>query len=173
MTWWNALLGGAGGLVEAGGKIYTSVAGNQAERDQQISAEQIQLLASYGAEFAARENRTKWDSLADGLNRIVRPALAIGVQLTFVWAAIDPPSFVEAMQALAIVPEQLWFIWMGVWAFYFTGRIIERAPKSWKIDPAQVALAKEIVAEREVARIRREISHAETAVAEDAATTSK
>ena len=110
MAWWNFLTGGVAELVKAGTGVVTAVAGDQAAKDQQLSTEQIALLNAYGAEFVARPQRSRFDSLADGINRLIRPALAIGAQAAFVWAAVDPVSFVETMRVLAVVPEPLWDI---------------------------------------------------------------
>ena len=152
MAWWNILFGVAADLVKAGTGVVTAIAGDQAAKDQQLSTEQIALLNAYGAEFVARQQRSVWDSFVDGVNRLVRPGLALGAQAAFVWAALDPVGFAEVMRVLAIVPDPLWVIWGGIWAFYFTGRIAEQLPKKWKIEPNAVGVAKEVAAERAARR---------------------
>jgi DNA-binding transcriptional regulator GbsR (MarR family) len=50
------------------------------------------------------------------------------------------------MQALTTVPEMLWYILASVIAFWFSGRILEKAPmkiKQQEIDSAKV-IAKEV-----------------------------
>ena len=138
MAWWNILFGGAADLVKAGTGVVTAIAGDQAAKDQQLSSEQVALLNQYAAEFVARQQRSLWDSFVDGVNRLVRPGLALGAQAAFVWAGLDPVGFAEVMRVLAIVPDPLWVIWGGIWAFYFTGRIAEQLPKKWKVEPRAV-----------------------------------
>ena len=156
MAWWNILFGGAADLVKAGTGVVTAIAGDQAAKDQQLSSEQVALLNQYAAEFVARQQRSFWDSFVDGVNRLVRPGLALGAQAAFVWAALDPVGFAEVMRVLAIVPDPLWVIWGGIWAFYFTGRIAEQLPKKWKVEPRAAEIAKEVAAERAARRQARE-----------------
>lgn len=141
-----------GGIIESAGKVAVDVGktyfGDKTEKEQHLSAEQLAVLNQYAAEFAVRTQRTWWDSFVDGLNRIIRPALAIGAQLAFVWVFFDPVGFAECMQALQLVPEMLWYVWIGIISFFFGGRIIENAPKAWKIEPRALDVAKSIAEER-------------------------
>ena len=140
--------GGAKAVAEGASGVVKTVWGDQAARDQHLSAEQVALLNQYAAEFAARAHRTWWDSAVDGINRLIRPALAIGAQGAFVWAVVDPVGFAETMQALQIVPEPLWVVWAGIFAFYFSGRILEQLPRAWKVEPQMIALARELARQR-------------------------
>ena len=77
--------------------------------------------ASHLAEF--RYGRTGWfDSFVNGLNRLPRPMLALGTLGLFVYAMAEPDGFAERMQALALVPEPLWWLLGAVVAFYFGAR---------------------------------------------------
>lgn len=142
----------AGGMIESAGKVATDVGrtfwGDKTEKEQHVSAEQLAIINQYAAEYVARQHRTWWDSFVDGLNRLVRPGLALGSQLAFVWVWWDPVSFAECMQALQLVPEMLWYIWLTIFGFFFGGRIIEKAPKTWKVEPRAMEVAREIAANR-------------------------
>ena len=118
------MVGSASGvdLTPAGTGVDTAVAGDQAAKDQALSAEQVAILNAYIAEFSPRAQRSPWDSFVDGVNRLVRAGLAIGAQGAFVWARVDPVGFVETMRVLAIVPDPLWVIWGGILAFYLRPR---------------------------------------------------
>jgi len=77
--------------------------------------------ASHLAEF--QYGRAGWfDTLVNGLNRLPRPMLALGTLALFVYAMADPDGFALRMQALAIVPEPLWWLLGAVVAFYFGAR---------------------------------------------------
>lgn len=77
--------------------------------------------ASHAAEF--QYGRGGWfDSLVNGLNRLPRPLLALGTLALFGYAMSDPAGFALRMQALAYVPEPLWWLLGAVVAFYFGAR---------------------------------------------------
>lgn len=77
--------------------------------------------ASHLAEF--QHARAGWfDSFVNGLNRLPRPMLALGTLGLFVYAMADPAGFAYRMQALATVPEPLWWLLGAVVAFYFGAR---------------------------------------------------
>ncbi|TVS05634.1 MAG: methionine synthase I [Rhodobacteraceae bacterium] len=77
--------------------------------------------ASHLAEF--RYGRAGWfDSFINGLNRLPRPMLALGTLGLFVYAVAEPDGFAQRMQALALVPEPLWWLLGAVVAFYFGAR---------------------------------------------------
>ncbi|MCC1480027.1 holin family protein [Roseibaca sp. Y0-43] len=77
--------------------------------------------ASHLAEF--QYGRAGWfDTLVNGLNRLPRPLLALGTLALFIYAMADPAGFARRMQALATVPEPLWWLLGAVVAFYFGAR---------------------------------------------------
>lgn len=78
-------------------------------------------LAQYGAEFA-QPRRGLFDRFMDALNRLPRPALALGTLGLFVSAMIDPLWFGARMQGLALVPEPLWWLLGAIVSFYFGAR---------------------------------------------------
>lgn len=79
------------------------------------------VISQFGVEFQAP--RAGWfDRLVNGLNRLPRPALAIGTLGLFVYAMVSPEHFSERMQGLAYVPEPLWWLLGAVVSFYFGAR---------------------------------------------------
>lgn len=58
----------------------------------------------------------------DGLNRLPRPALALGTLGLFVSAMVAPLWFAERMQGIALVPEPLWWLLGVIVSFYFGAR---------------------------------------------------
>lgn len=82
---------------------------------------QGQAMTQYGAEFAVP--RQGWfDRFMDGLNRLPRPALALGTLGLFVSAMVNPLWFSERMQGIALVPEPLWWLLGVIVSFYFGAR---------------------------------------------------
>ncbi len=78
-------------------------------------------LAQYGLEFQGP--RVGWfDRFVNALNRLPRPALAIGTLGLFVYAMMAPDDFAVRMQGLAYVPEPLWWLLGAVVSFYFGAR---------------------------------------------------
>lgn len=78
-------------------------------------------LGQFAQEFAV-PRRGMFDRFMDGLNRLPRPALAIGTLGLFVMAMIDPIWFAARMQGIALVPEPLWWLMGAIVSFYFGAR---------------------------------------------------
>ncbi len=78
-------------------------------------------LQQFAAEFA--QPRKGWfERFIDGLNRVPRPAMALGVLGLFVAAMFDPIWFASRMQGIALVPEPLWWLLGAIVSFYFGAR---------------------------------------------------
>ena len=96
-------------------EIFRENAEAKAERDEaRIGA----ALSQFATEFQV-ENRSGFDRLMDGLNRLPRPAMAMGVIGLFVSAMVDPDWFISRMQGLAHVPEPLWWLMGAIVSFLF------------------------------------------------------
>lgn len=78
-------------------------------------------LAQFAAEFNIPQ-RSDFDRVMDGVNRLPRPALALGTFGLFVAAMTDPVWFAARMQGLALVPQPLWWLLGVVVSFYFGAR---------------------------------------------------
>jgi hypothetical protein len=122
-----------GGIIKGVNDLGKTFLGSKAERDAASSREQMAVMQSHGAEFNYRENRTWWDSLIDGINRLPRPILTFGTIALFIWAVVDPVEFVVSMQALTVVPQMLWAIFLTIIGFWFGGKILERVNPSFKM----------------------------------------
>lgn len=64
----------------------------------------------------------RFDSVIDGINRLPRPALALGTFGLFGYAMIDPAGFAVRMQALALMPDPLWMLAGAIVSFCFGAR---------------------------------------------------
>ena len=78
-------------------------------------------MAQYGAEFG-HPRKGGFDRFMDALNRLPRPALALGTLGLFISAMVDPLWFSERMQGIALVPEPLWWLLGVIVSFYFGAR---------------------------------------------------
>ena len=58
----------------------------------------------------------------DALNRVPRPAMALGTLGLFVAAMVDPVWFAARMAGIALVPEPLWWLLAAIVSFYFGAR---------------------------------------------------
>lgn len=134
----------AGPLINGLDKLGKTFFGSKEQRDRQSQEQFMSVQSSYQAEQAAPEKQNWFNILVDGFNRLQRPAMTSGVIALFIWAAVDPATFTITMQALTIVPEMLWYILASVIAFWFSGRILEKAPM--KIKAAEVEAAKKVSA---------------------------
>ena len=84
-------------------------------------AVQVQAMRGYGEEFVT-PRQGAFDRFMDGLNRLPRPALALGTLGLFVSAMVAPLWFAERMQGIALVPEPLWWLLGVIVSFYFGAR---------------------------------------------------
>lgn len=112
------LFGGGRNVVRETAEVFRENAEAGAQRAQTI---QSQAMTQFGAEFAVP--RKGWfDRFMDGLNRLPRPALALGTLGLFVAAMVDPLWFSARMQGIALVPEPLWWLLGVIVSFYFGAR---------------------------------------------------
>ncbi|PVA11789.1 carboxylesterase [Pelagivirga sediminicola] len=85
------------------------------------SAERGAALSQFEKEFAAAR-ASGFDRFMDGVNRLPRPALALGTLGLFIAAMVDPVWFAARMQGIALVPEPLWWLLGVIVSFYFGAR---------------------------------------------------
>lgn len=85
------------------------------------AALQQAALAQFGQEFTLVQ-RSRFDCLMDGINRLPRPSLAFGTLGLFIAAMVDPVWFSARMQGIALVPEPLWWLLGAIVSFYFGAR---------------------------------------------------
>lgn len=112
------LFGGERNVVRETAEVFLENAEGRAVRE---AALRDAALAQFAAEFAL-ERRGLFDRFVDGLNRLPRPALALGTLGLFVAAMAEPVWFAERMQGIALVPEPLWWLMGAVVSFYFGAR---------------------------------------------------
>jgi hypothetical protein len=112
------MFGGGGNVVRDTVEVFRE----NAEAGSQCGAQvQMQAMREYGEEFAIP--RQGWfDRFRDGVNRLPRPALALGTLGLFVAAMIDPLWFSQRMQGIALVPEPMWWLLGVIVSFYFGAR---------------------------------------------------
>lgn len=113
-----AMLFGNGNVIKETAEVFRENAEAGAQRGADI---QSAALAQFGAEFIVQ--RQGWfDRIMDGVNRLPRPALALGTLGLFISAMVSPLWFAERMQGIALVPEPLWWLLGVIVSFYFGAR---------------------------------------------------
>ncbi|MEH6644262.1 holin family protein [Sulfitobacter sp.] len=86
-----------------------------------VAVVQGQAMDQYRQEFRAPA-KGGFDRFMDGVNRLPRPALALGTLGLFVSAMVAPLWFAQRMQGIALVPEPLWWLLGVIVSFYFGAR---------------------------------------------------
>lgn len=114
----RALFGSGANVVRETAEVFRV---NAEAADQRSVETQRAALEQMAGEFRL-ENRGLFDRIIDGLNRIPRPAMALGTIGLFVAAMVDPLWFGERMAGLALVPEPLWWLLGAIVSFYFGAR---------------------------------------------------
>lgn len=114
------------GLVFGGGRnAVTETIEVFRENAEKGAAREVDLQTATLAQFAEefrRAQRAPFDRLMDAINRIPRPAMAMGTLALFVAAMVDPVWFAARMQGIALVPEPLWWLLGAIVSFYFGAR---------------------------------------------------
>lgn len=112
-----------GGTLERMSKIFF---GNREAREHNAHSENIAGFEQYAAEFQDKSNRTWWDSLVDGINRLMRPTGFFSIVAYFVICIVDPEYGALITVPLAQIPELMWYLCFIIFGFLFPSRLIEK-----------------------------------------------
>lgn len=163
MSWWGALTGLFGPVKELV-EVFTPNAEKGAERGHlermALTRQDMASLQQFAGEFHAREGRTKWDSFIDGLNRLPRPLITLGILAFFVLAPADPATFLQIARAYQVMPDGFWALLGVIVAFYFGGRMqLKRQDMAVKGDA--LTLARRLIEEQRAAAAKAEAERRE------------
>ena len=150
MSWWSALTGlfrPAKELIEVFRPNAELAAARGHEEIMALSEQDMAALQQFAAEFHARERRTWWDSLVDGLNRLPRPLITLGILAFFVLAPLEPVRFLEIAKVYQVMPDGFWALLSVVVAFYFGGRM-QLKRQDMAVKGGALLVAREIIARR-------------------------
>lgn len=114
----NVVFGNNRNVLKETAEVFRTNAEGDAERGQEL---RMEALRQYAAEYQAT-NDGHFNRFMDGVNRLPRPALALGTLGLFLSAMVDPIWFAARMQGVALVPEPLWWLLGVIVSFYFGAR---------------------------------------------------
>ncbi|NCQ24367.1 MAG: carboxylesterase [Rhodobacteraceae bacterium CG17_big_fil_post_rev_8_21_14_2_50_63_15] len=137
----RALFGGGTNVVRETAEVFRV---NAEAADQRNTETQRAALAQMAGEFQL-QNRGAFDRFIDGLNRIPRPAMALGTLGLFVAAMVDPLWFGARMTGLALVPDPLWWLLGAIVSFYFGARHQAKGQDFQRSIAATMARAPQVV----------------------------
>ena len=155
----TALLRPARELIE----VFSSSAGSESRRGHShlaLSWHDLTSLEQFAAEFQPRAPRTRWDSFIDGLNRVPRPLITLGVLAFFLLAPLDPLRFAQIARAYELMPDGFWALLSVIVAFYFGGRM-QLKRQDMAIRGGALEVARELLALQRAARKHDEARRAE------------
>lgn len=135
---------------------------NAEAQDRRAHIAQAAALAQFGEEFRP-VRRGLFDRVMDALNRVPRPAMALGTLGLFASAMIDPVWFAARMAGISLVPEPLWWLLGAIVSFYFGAR------HQAKGQDFQREVAMTLAATRQVAQNVHEIEQIGASEAQDGA----
>lgn len=146
-----SILDSISGIFKGIGGIVGRIFGSKEQRDKD-SSQEIQLSKEIMlAEYQASANRKDFFTVfVDGLNRLVRPTFSYGTIAFFVWAVFDPIQFTISMQALSLVPDFMYGIFLTIIGFWFGGRIVEKYAESKLQIPTESQLNQVLQKQREI-----------------------
>ncbi|WP_227269328.1 holin family protein [Roseobacter weihaiensis] len=114
----NVIFGNDRNVFKETAEVFRANAEENAARGQEL---RIEALTQFGREYEAK-NDSVFNRIMDGVNRLPRPAMALGTLGLFVAAMVDPIWFAARMQGVALVPEPLWWLLGVIVSFYFGAR---------------------------------------------------
>ncbi len=154
MTLWSAITGffrPAKELVEVFKPNAEKEAARQHVERLSLGEQDLASLQQFAAEFQSKRTSTAWDSFIDGLNRLPRPLITLGILGLFVLAPADPIRFLEIARAYQIMPDGFWALLSIIIAFYFGGRM-QLTRQQMNVTGGALAAAKDIVEARKAMR---------------------
>lgn len=157
-----ALFGGGRSVVAETAQVFRV---NAEAADQRSASAQSAALRQLAREYG---NSGLFNQIIDALNRLPRPALALGTIALFVAAMVDPVWFAERMQGLVLVPDQLWTLLGIIVAFYFGARELSHFRAQGMRKAAADAAAAVPAAVENIERLR-ELRHDSPGVADTGA----
>ena len=131
------IFGSGGSLIRDTAEVFVENAEKGAAREAVMRSDS---LTQFATEFAVAQ-RGLFDRLMDALNRIPRPAMALGTLGLFAFAMVDPIWFATRVQGIALVPEPLWWLLGAIVSFYFGARHRVKNQQFQKQVAASLALA--------------------------------
>jgi hypothetical protein len=114
----NVVFGNDRNIIKETAEVFRENAEEDAARGHEL---RLEVLKQHAKEFETR-NDSAFNRIMDGVNRIPRPALALGTLGLFIAAMVDPIWFAARMQGIALVPEPLWWLLGVIVSFYFGAR---------------------------------------------------
>jgi len=122
MAFWDI-----GGIISGVGKLWGSIFGSKETTEKDTSKEKTMAQQIAVADAMGSARRTDFfTAFVDGINRLVRPTFSYGMIAYFAWAVFDPVGFSVSMQALALIPDFMYGIFLTIVGFWFGGRILEK-----------------------------------------------
>ena len=147
-----------GGGLKATGKIVETVAGvfnpNSEASSKRDAVYKEKALNQYAAEFG--HGKTWFDSFADGLNRLIRPVIALSVFAVLPITMIYPEHMAVALSALVLLPAGYWAMMSIVMTFFFGGRMQIKAQEMRKDLQATADRAPQVI--ETIRKLKTELS---------------
>lgn len=121
------ILDSIAGIFNGAGRLWGAIFGSKETTEKNISREKTTAQEALVEEARSSMRRTDFFTVfVEGMNRLVRPTFSYGTAAFFVWAVYDPINFTISMQALSLVPDFMYGIFLTIVGFWFGGRIVEK-----------------------------------------------
>lgn len=121
------ILDSIAGIFNGAGRLWGAIFGSKETTEKNISREKTTAQEALVEEARSSMRRTDFFTVfVEGINRLVRPTFSYGTAAFFVWAVYDPINFTISMQALSLVPDFMYGIFLTIVGFWFGGRIVEK-----------------------------------------------
>jgi hypothetical protein len=116
---------GTSSVIGEATNAYSAVFGNKAYRELGSHMETMSVHEQHASEFQYRGRRTWFDSLIDGINRLVRPLFTLAAfYVVFIWPYFAPTTFLIYSESISLVPQAMWMILGVIVTFWFGSRAL-------------------------------------------------
>lgn len=165
----SLVFGSGRNVIADTAEVFRENAEAGAERETVVTQ---QVLTQFGNEFGLKRCGL-FDTLMDAINRIPRPAMALGTLGLFISAMVDPIWFSQRMQGIALVPEPLWWLLGAIVSFYFGARHQFKGQEFKRSVATTMAMTPQVVSGIKSLRMLEESSPGVATTGTDAALTTE
>ena len=121
------ILRGVGGILNPAKRLAEVFVPNAERQAGRNFSDSRSAREQFADEFGS--DRTWWDSLINGLNRLPRPIMVFMVITYFYLSFGNPTLFQKINGGLETIPDHMWYICLGIVGFYFPLRTTEKLMK--------------------------------------------
>ena len=161
----DKIFSGLGTVASSATKVVEVFRPNAEAADSRETDNILSARDQFGKEF--RENKTWFDSIVDGLNRLPRPSITFLLIYYLSLSFLDKVTFAEINLGLSTIPEPMWWLIGACFAFYFPARSYEKKLFTQARERMVSHVAQAEIAKQKTERLKLKTAQVPTEIMED------